>query len=504
MSRKKPYYVRKNTWYILAVVLLLASIAILLSYFRLNQDIRSNAETSCITVTDIKTVPNPPIKNGDSFDCKVTVESSGANSSTIACGLSVNGSWPQNICPSDSKFKGWNGNVATFGCTLPVDLDQKAELKMVGFDFSSSCGPTGDKAKSLVLQEKSTDTSPTPASSPTPTPTINPANCTLPSGCNSICTSQQTCTACQNSSKYICLENIVPPPNSSDECSGKSCTVEGSYCTSCLSPKKQQSCASDAGGALVYRCENGKYVFKYPQCEQRCSPNVPNVPLPPTGNATIDPIAYQNGPDDPCSPLSWAKAILKKISGKMPEEDFKKYLNVCAGWVHIIPGLQINTNPWIPSNDLDCPEIPAGNACSPENLLAPMGPFTSGENAAIAAQICMRESYGLIVGREKRINSGCISGDTPEYSVGLFQINLFAHQNLCPPKTFLNTPSDSKICRLNPEIVNWEDGSSGTRIDRCTDKYLNNAENIKAMFQIFLDAKNWDPWKADLGNCRIP
>lgn len=133
-----------------------------------SQDIRSKAATTCISVTNVDTNPQPPMTKGSNFDCNVTVDG-GANSPWIACGLSVNGGWPLNICPSDGGgFGGWSGNTANFHCTMPGDIDPNATLKMIGFDFSSSCGPFTDKAKSKVI------TIPTPSPTAGPSPTTDP------------------------------------------------------------------------------------------------------------------------------------------------------------------------------------------------------------------------------------------------------------------------------------------------------------------------------------------
>ncbi len=124
---------------------------------------------SCIPISSVATHPGIVSLGGD-FDCKVTVIS-GAGSGSVACGMSVNGSWPQNICPSDTRFKGWSGNTATFGCTLPSDTDTKANLKMVGFDFSQACGPSKGVQIPLQIQGVTPPDS-TPTATPTPTESL--------------------------------------------------------------------------------------------------------------------------------------------------------------------------------------------------------------------------------------------------------------------------------------------------------------------------------------------
>src|SRR3989344_3804393 len=102
------------------------------------------AQASCIPISTVSYTPDP-VSSGSDFDCLVTVGNS-AGSRNIACGLSVNGGWPQNVCPSSTNFKGWSGSTARFGCNLPTNISTSNTLEMVGFDFSSSCGPgTGMK-----------------------------------------------------------------------------------------------------------------------------------------------------------------------------------------------------------------------------------------------------------------------------------------------------------------------------------------------------------------------
>ncbi|OGG14260.1 hypothetical protein A2773_06605 [Candidatus Gottesmanbacteria bacterium RIFCSPHIGHO2_01_FULL_39_10] len=164
---------------LISMTVMVLGIALLNKISQEPQDLRSQAASSCIAVTGIDTNPQPPFAKGANFDCNVTVEESGANSSSIACGLSVNGSWPQNICPSDTNFGGWSGSTATFHCTMPNDVDTNATLKMIGFDFSSGCGAFTDKAKSKDISQATTPTPTITPGGPTLTPTITPGGPTL-------------------------------------------------------------------------------------------------------------------------------------------------------------------------------------------------------------------------------------------------------------------------------------------------------------------------------------
>lgn len=130
----------------------------------------------CANITEVKTNPEQ-IKRNEQFKCLVTT-SNAAGSSWIACGLSINGGWPLNICPSDTMFEGWSGAIAKFGCRKLDDFSSQipagATLEMVGFDFSSGCGPqTGKRIPFHVTGE--------PTQTPVPTqPACDPDCCGKP------------------------------------------------------------------------------------------------------------------------------------------------------------------------------------------------------------------------------------------------------------------------------------------------------------------------------------
>lgn len=108
------------------------------------------------------------IKAGDPYKCTVTVDSGHTNSKTIACGVSFNGGWPLDYCPSDEFFGGWEGSSAKFNCifphtNLPSDIKN---VEMVGYDFDTSCGPTQGKRTTVTLPQSSQTTSSTPSVAP--------------------------------------------------------------------------------------------------------------------------------------------------------------------------------------------------------------------------------------------------------------------------------------------------------------------------------------------------
>lgn len=52
----------------------------------------------------------------------------------------------------------------------------------------------------------------------------------------------------------------------------EACSEEGAWKTSCLEPRERQSCADNAGVALVSRCEGGEWKAQNPECQTQCSP----------------------------------------------------------------------------------------------------------------------------------------------------------------------------------------------------------------------------------------
>lgn len=119
------------------------------------------------------------------FVCKVEVGSGYANSRNVACGVSINGEWPNNYCPSDTNFGGWNGNTATFNCVLPTsDLITKANsIELVAYDFRSECGPQTGKRVTMYTKGQNT---PTPVTSVTTGPSMTPGTTSITPGASTV------------------------------------------------------------------------------------------------------------------------------------------------------------------------------------------------------------------------------------------------------------------------------------------------------------------------------
>ncbi len=170
------FYRRKSTrGEIITVVtiggLLIMGVATLVTSFLVkNKNIKlttkSKASETCAIIS-VESSPSP-VTLGTEFNCRVKVDSSLSQSRTIACGVSVNNGYPQNFCPSDTRYRGWDGSAHVFGCVIPTSaVPQNATVELVGFDFSTSCGPTSGKRFTLTItnyqQPTKVPTQPPPA-----------------------------------------------------------------------------------------------------------------------------------------------------------------------------------------------------------------------------------------------------------------------------------------------------------------------------------------------------
>lgn len=128
-----------------------------------------------------------------------------------------------------------------------------------------------------------------------------------------------------------------------------------------------------------------------------------------------------------------------------------------------------------------CVPVPRG-PCSVENLKTYLG--GDERKATIASIICNRESRGLSYYADGRpvINNGCTTGQSADYSVGLFQINAMAH---CPG-AFTSYTLRPPSCSIG----------SHSKLDACVEKWLIPEENIKKMVELSQNGNNWRPWSA--------
>lgn len=118
--------------------------------------------------------------------------------------------------------------------------------------------------------------------------------------------------------------------------------------------------------------------------------------------------------------------------------------------------------------------IVGSNSCSVENLSRSF-PSDQARNASI---ICQKESGS----NPGAANKGCLTGESADYSIGLFQINLLAH---CPgafSSFTINPPS----CTISNIIL----------LQACENKYRDPEENIRAAVSLSQNGNNWNPWSA--------
>ena len=129
------------------------------------------AQNSCAEILSVNSsISDLDITQNTEFTCTVTVSQPFAGSRWIACGVSINGSWPLDLCSSQgAHFGGWQGNRATFNCAIPANMITTSDkVELTGFDFSSSCGIDGAQYKELHFR----NSRPEPTTGPgTPQPT---------------------------------------------------------------------------------------------------------------------------------------------------------------------------------------------------------------------------------------------------------------------------------------------------------------------------------------------
>jgi hypothetical protein len=118
-----------------------------------------HAQTTCATIQEVN-VSTTEITSKTPFNCDVVVDSTHANSKTIACGISFNDGFPLDFCPSDQFFGGWQGNTAKFNCLIPnTNIPSTiTSIKLIGYDFSPECGPSTGKAIPLMFKKTTSST----------------------------------------------------------------------------------------------------------------------------------------------------------------------------------------------------------------------------------------------------------------------------------------------------------------------------------------------------------
>lgn len=136
------------------------------------------------------------------------------------------------------------------------------------------------------------------------------------------------------------------------------------------------------------------------------------------------------------------------------------------------------------------PVTAADNPCSIQNLKTHIANWPGNKQQGLNKQqiekrakkasiICNWESRG----NPDAINTGCQDGTSVDYSVGLFQINLLAHE--CPQ--YFNYSWDPPWCEI---LVNQ------SKVDQCAHKVGQVEENIRYMLSISDGGQDWSAWGA--------
>lgn len=123
--------------------------------------------------------------------------------------------------------------------------------------------------------------------------------------------------------------------------------------------------------------------------------------------------------------------------------------------------------------EITCEPATSGD-CTVDNLR----PYFS-SYANEASIICNAESGG----NPEAVNDGCLAGISPDFSIGLFQINMLAHY--CP-EVFASYTLDPPFCTI-------ADGMED-RLRECVGELKNPQINISEAVRISSGGTNWSPW----------
>ncbi|MGD9129683.1 MAG: hypothetical protein PVJ09_04315 [Candidatus Woesebacteria bacterium] len=135
-----------------------------------------------------------------------------------------------------------------------------------------------------------------------------------------------------------------------------------------------------------------------------------------------------------------------------------------------------------------CQEAPAGSPCSVDNMINHVEKWaadhgeqleanTIRKRAQKASIICNAESGG----NASTVNDGCVTGKSVDYSVGLFQINLLAHE--CDNYFDYNWTPPSCNILVEQSLV-----------DDCADKMQDPTNNINYALNLSNGGQNWGAW----------
>ena len=117
------------------------------------------AQSGCAQIEAVRVSPSTVAKK-QKYTCEVDVTSGSVGSRSIGCGISFDGGYPRNFCPSDITFKGWVGNTAVFECIFPDGNFTAEKVEAVGWDFS--CDAADGKRAQITLIHEDSEASGTP------------------------------------------------------------------------------------------------------------------------------------------------------------------------------------------------------------------------------------------------------------------------------------------------------------------------------------------------------
>ncbi len=115
-----------------------------------------SAQSGCAQIESV-TVDTSTIRSGQPYKCQVNVAPGSAGDRSIGCGVSFDGGYPLDFCPSDQFFGGWSGNTATFNCVFPnTNISSSIKkVEMVGWDFE--CDAAQGKRVEVTLERSTPD-----------------------------------------------------------------------------------------------------------------------------------------------------------------------------------------------------------------------------------------------------------------------------------------------------------------------------------------------------------
>ncbi len=156
-----------------------------------------------------------------------------------------------------------------------------------------------------------------------------------------------------------------------------------------------------------------------------------------------------------------------------------------------------------------CPLAPENNACSVANL----SKYFSSDKVENASRICYRESTGN--SGVSSINDMCTKNipakEMRGYSVGMFQINLWAHDNLCKQILGNRTPFNKPfyVDKTTKKSCVYPDCTPCDRdedlLKQCADYWREPENNIAAAKDLSGSGSSWSAWEAAQPKyCNIP